>query len=312
MPPIILKPPAAPTPREGDEELTIPQVEQISLFKELSSAPKLQSLPGTVILRRFKPGDVICRQGEPGWTAFYILKAEDLLELRRAQLKEATQPERIAALTASVEIRERQLEQIKTAENSEALRHAATVHLAVPQPPRGLGRRLMKGLTRRLKGAAEQTTGRRPLYIPIDGPVDIDYEVREAAINEGELLGEMSCLYHTPRSATVVASRECFALEILRNVLDAMLTNRNKAFKERIDNTYRQRVLQLHLRNVPIFRDLPNDAFEQVQAALASGAELVSLAPGTLVCDEHEHADCMYIIRSGFVKVMKHVSSLFR
>ena len=59
MPPIILKPPAAPTPREGDEELTIPQVEQISLFKELSSAPKLQSLPGTVILRRFKPGDVI-------------------------------------------------------------------------------------------------------------------------------------------------------------------------------------------------------------------------------------------------------------
>jgi len=310
MPPIVLKPPAAPTPREGDEELTIPQVEQISLFKELSSAPKLQSLPGTVILRRFKPGDVICRQGEPGWTAFYILKAEDLLELRRAQLKEATQPERVAALTASVTIRERQVEQIKTAQNSEELRHAATVHLAVPQPPRGLGRRLVKGLSRRLFGAAEQTTGKRPLYIPIDGPVDIDYEVREAAINEGELLGEMSCLYHTPRSATVVASRECFALEILRNVLDAMLTNRNKTFKERVDTTYRQRVLELHLRNVPLFCDLPKGAFDEFQEDLRDRAELISLAPGTMLCDEYEYPDSMYIIRSGFVKVMRNVSAL--
>src|SRR5438309_11853675 len=130
MPPIVLKPPAAPTPREGDEELTIPQVEQISLFKELSSAPKLQSLPGTVILRRFKPGDVICRQAEPGWTAFYILKAEDLLELRRAQLKGATQTERVPALTASVTIRECPGEQIKRGPNSRKLRPAATVHPA--------------------------------------------------------------------------------------------------------------------------------------------------------------------------------------
>src|SRR5437870_13309333 len=91
MPPIVLKPPASPRPREGDEELTIPQVEQISLFKELSSAPKLQSLPGTVILRHYAKGDVICRQGEPGWTAYYVLKTEDLLELRRGQLQEASE-----------------------------------------------------------------------------------------------------------------------------------------------------------------------------------------------------------------------------
>src|SRR5207253_5502528 len=192
-----------------------------------------------------------------------------------------------------------------------AMRKAATVYLAIAEPVGSWTSRLVKRFRRNWFGASLKKARQRPLYIPIDGPVDLDYDTREAAIFEGEVLGEMSCLYHTPRSATVVADRDCYALEILRNVLDAMLTNRNRAFKERIDNTYRQRVLQMHLRNVPIFRDLPNDAFEQVQAALASGAELVSLAPGTLVCDEHEHADCMYIIRSGFVKVMKHVSALF-
>ena len=90
MPPIVVKPPASPRPRAGDEELTIAQVEQISLFKELSSTPKLQSLPGTVVLRHYVKGEPICRQGEPGWTAYYILKTEDLLELRRGQLSTAS------------------------------------------------------------------------------------------------------------------------------------------------------------------------------------------------------------------------------
>jgi Fe-S-cluster-containing hydrogenase component 2 len=310
MPPIVLKPPASPRPREGDEELTIPQVEQISLFKELSSAPKLQSLPGTIILRHYARGDVICRQGEPGWTAYYVLKTEDLLELRRGQLQE-TPDARKAALQTRIAELEKRLGELKAAAQPEALRKAATVYLAIPEPAGSWRSKLVKRFKNLVGNGASKKGKRHPLYIPIDGPADIDYDTREGAIYEGEVLGEMSCLYHTPRSATVVADRECYALEILRNVLDAMLTNRNKAFKERIDNTYRQRVLQMHLRNVPIFRDLANDAFEQVQAVLASKAELVSLTPGTLICDEHEHADCMYIVRSGFVKVMKHTSALF-
>ncbi|HEV3117891.1 MAG TPA: cyclic nucleotide-binding domain-containing protein [Gemmataceae bacterium] len=310
MPPIVVKPPASPRPREGDEELTIPQVEQISLFKELSSAPKLQSLPGTVILRHYAKGDVICRQGEPGWTAYYVLKTEDLLELRRGQLQAASNAGK-GSLPGQISELENRLTQLKDAAQPDPARKAATVYLAIPEAAGSWRTRLVKRFKNLVANGANNKSKRHPLYIPVDGPADIDYDTREGAIYEGEVLGEMSCLYHTPRSATVVADRDCYALEILRNVLDAMLTNRNKAFKERIDNTYRQRVLQMHLRNVPIFRDLPNDAFEQVQAALASGAELVSLAPGTLICDEHEHADCMYIIRSGFVKVMKHVSALF-
>src|SRR5947209_16118477 len=107
MPPIVLKPPASPRPRPGDEELTIPQVEQISLFKELSSAPKLQSLPGTVILRHYAKGDIICRQGEPGWTAYYVLKTEDLLELRRGQLQETSDARKAGLQTRIAELEKR-------------------------------------------------------------------------------------------------------------------------------------------------------------------------------------------------------------
>src|SRR5437660_8789182 len=143
LPPIVRKPPASPRPRPGDEELTIPQVEQISLFKELSSAPKLQSLPGTVILRHYAKGEVICRQGEPGWTAFYVLKTEDLLELRRGQLHAAADSAKARVQAALTDLVRRQ-EQLKAAEHPESLRHAATVHLAVPQPAGRWMSRLVK------------------------------------------------------------------------------------------------------------------------------------------------------------------------
>src|SRR5205823_7196683 len=63
---------------------------------------------------------------------------------------------------------------------------------------------------------------------------------------------------------------------------------------------------ELHIRKLPIFRDLTPQELEEVR----QGVELVSYDPGDLVCDEHERSDCMYIVRQGLVKVMKNVSSL--
>src|SRR5436309_10090320 len=55
---------------------------RLSLFASLKPAPSLDKFPGSVVLRRYPKGDVICRQGEAGWTAFYLLPAKDLAELR--------------------------------------------------------------------------------------------------------------------------------------------------------------------------------------------------------------------------------------
>src|SRR5262245_22043039 len=49
----------------------------ISLFAGLKSKPNLERNPGTLLLRRYYPGDDVCRQGEPGNSAFYIITGPD-------------------------------------------------------------------------------------------------------------------------------------------------------------------------------------------------------------------------------------------
>ena len=57
-----------------------------------------------------------------------------------------------------------------------------------------------------------------------------------------------------PRSATVRAETDCTMLEMLRNVLDVL--QKSKAFRAQLDETYRRRALDSHLRDVSIFRGL--------------------------------------------------------
>jgi Fe-S-cluster-containing dehydrogenase component/CRP-like cAMP-binding protein len=122
-------------------------------------------------------------------------------------------------------------------------------------------------------------------------------------MGEGELFGEMSCLYRVPRSATVRAERACYVLEFLRNVLDKINTG---SFRNQLDEIYRKRFLELHLRNLELFRNLSDKDY----ALLCEGVELKSLVPGDLIIDEHDRPDGLYIIRSGFVKIVKNESAL--
>ena len=86
MCPLVVNPPPTITAQAGDEVLTPTQLEKLSLFAQLGKKPSFAKLPGTTVLRRFRKGDVIVRQGAAGWTAFYILKGEDVLQLRRAAI----------------------------------------------------------------------------------------------------------------------------------------------------------------------------------------------------------------------------------
>src|SRR5262249_35726434 len=69
-------------PRAGEIALPEPLFPRISLFAQMKSPPSLDKFPGTVALRRFRKGEVICQHGEAGWTAFYLLTRTDLVELR--------------------------------------------------------------------------------------------------------------------------------------------------------------------------------------------------------------------------------------
>ncbi len=144
-----------------------------------------------------------------------------------------------------------------------------------------------------------QRSATAPQLIPNDGPTDINYESREAAIYAGEVFGEMSCLTRQPRSATVVADKECFALEILRNVLDQM--RKDPQYKLQSEQKYRDRVLEGHLRGLSLFALLTPEQFRKVVGRV----ELVDFAPGSVLWDEGDPSTAVYVVRSGMVQVLQ-------
>jgi Fe-S-cluster-containing hydrogenase component 2/CRP-like cAMP-binding protein len=300
---LVLNPPADLEPRAGDVSLPLDRFLGISLFARLKKKPNVERFPGTLVLRRYRRGEVICRQGEAGWTAFYALTGDDLMALRQGQLATAPKPEQ-PALRAEVARLE---EATARAKASGTPRPVATVYLVLGRGPESAERGLLSRLRRRLlhaPGRANEPAGRWLPWIPISNLRDVSPEARQATLYEGDLFGEMSCMYGAPRSATIVAADDCYALEMLRNILDEIQAD--EAYRAQMDTLYRERVLQIHLERLPIFRDLTEDQL----ARLRDGVELVRFKAGQVIFDEHDRSDSMFIVRSGLVKAVANLSLL--
>ena len=230
--------------------------------EDLQVLPYFQNVSGTfldlnkkaVVRRHFRPGEVICREGEYGRTAFYIVEG-------RVQIF-------ISAPMAHV----------KTDGGATGFFSSLTSRLR----------------TRRQDHRTEEGQRRT---IPIDAPVALPYDHPVAELHEGDLFGEMTCMSLYPRSATVVASTDCTVYEMLRNVLDIIL--RNKTMRAQLDEKYRRRALDDHLRSVPVFASLPKEFID----SLRDRVELVRYSKGDVICHQGDRADSFYLIRIGFVKV---------
>jgi CRP-like cAMP-binding protein len=301
-----LMPRAELEPRDSDVQLTDEQILKISLFARLKRKPSLDKFPGALVLRRYRKGEAVFRQGEAGWTAFYILTSEDLLAIEGKD--KGSQPDSDIFRTLRPgeinDLLKRVQDLQETPARSEELRTVASVNLAIAGSLLTKGAGLFERLQRRIFGSRAKT-GRKPLYIPIDGPRDLDYQTLQSFLYEGELFGEMSCLYRTPRSATVVATRDCYMLEMLRNILDQL--QKDPAYKTQTDEIYKRRILELYLRQSDIFQELSGEQLDSLRQKL----DLVTFEPGQVIFDEYERSDCMYVIRSGLVQVAKKVSAMF-
>ena len=226
---------------------------KLPAFKDVS--PQfLKKNANATIWRHFRRGDVVCREGEFGSTAFYILEG-------RARVSLAT----------------------------------PIAHVKTQGGSRGFFSKLTSLLAKRQEDHREEDNDRRS--IPIDAPVDLAYDNPVAQLGPGELFGEMTCMNYYPRSATVVAETDCTMIEMLRNVLDVL--QKSKPFRAQLDETYRRRALDSHLRNVPIFRGLTQEFIDY----LRDRVELVRFAPGQVICRQGEPADSFYLVRLGFVKI---------
>ena len=226
---------------------------QVPVFRGVSGT-FLELNRGAIAKRRFRKGEVICREGEFGSTAFYVVDGR-------------------ARVSISSPI----------------------AHVKTQGGAKGFFKRLTSTLVGRDEDKREDEA--RDRTIPIDASVDLSYGNPVAELGPGDLFGEMTCMNFYPRSATVVAESDLVAYEMLRNVLDIML--KNKTFRAQLDETYRRRALENHLRGVPMFADLSAEFI----AHLKESVELQRFAPGQTIVQQGEAADSFYLVRIGFVKV---------
>ncbi len=227
--------------------------------------------PGAISRKEYRPGEILMREGENGTTAFYLLSGSVDIFLNNP----------VAGIQSS--------------------RRAV---------PKGFLRSLTK-ISSYVKGVPDRSDKNRPkrTHIPMDAAVDLPLDDPIATLQAGELIGEMAALAafkqeklkrpkFYPRSATVRAKTDVVALEMLPNILNNVLYN-SPAFKEKLNNIYRVRSLDTHLRSVPIFANLSQEFLDY----LRNRVELVDFQPGQLICKQGDIADAFYLIRLGFVKV---------
>jgi CRP-like cAMP-binding protein/NAD-dependent dihydropyrimidine dehydrogenase PreA subunit len=261
----------APVDAKGVQGVVGPdELLKLPLFEGIAHA-FLRFNEGAVVRRKYKKGDIICKEGDFGSTAFCIEEG-----------------------TVDIYI-------------SASFSHAKT-------RTGGGGRK--GGLFHKLttvfetRGQDKRNGESSNQYIHIDAPVALKYEKPVATLEAGDIFGEMTCMNSYPRSATVSAAEDVTVLEMGRNVL--YILQRSKKSKAILDERYRRRAIDNHLRSVPIFAEVARNQAEYVRLCdlLRDRVELDRKNNGELIFEQGDPADGFYLIRTGFVKVsQRHMGS---
>jgi CRP-like cAMP-binding protein/Fe-S-cluster-containing hydrogenase component 2 len=238
------------------------------LFEGVSPA-FLRWNAGAVVRRRFRKGDLICREGEFGSTAFLI---------EQGKVKVFIQ-------SPMKHVKSRKGRRDRTGWG-----------------PFGLIQHFRSSLVRRDEDQRDEEGMDR--FIHIDAPVSLQYDNPVATLGPGDIFGEMTCMNSYPRSATVQAEEDCTVLEMLRNVL--YILQRSKKSRAWLEERYRARTIDTHLRSVPIFAGLLREDEEKMTRVvnfLRPRVQLLRLNPGEMIFRQGDVADGFYLVRVGFVKV---------
>jgi CRP-like cAMP-binding protein/Fe-S-cluster-containing dehydrogenase component len=259
---IVFKEAVADAPATpGEERLTVDELARYPIFAGVP--PKFLAWNGgAVARRRFAAGDVVCREGEYASTAFLIVRGRVGVSIGGTRGAEGGG---------------------------------------------GAVKAFVRNATRWLQGgraAVRSTAGQRRASVSIDGARSLELKdgrwVDEMSAAD-VIFGEMSCLNHYPRSATVVALEETELLEIHRNVLH--LLQRTEASRRILDDAYRGRSLARELRQLSMFQGLDEADRARCAEMLRDRAEIVRVDRGQPIFRQGDVADDFFKVRLGFVKV---------
>ena len=264
------------------EPLTIDQLlEYLPALKEIPRAQLENWGKGAAVQHRFRKGEIVCREGEFGSTAYYIVSGTVDIFIDNPLAHLRNRP--------ATGFFGRSVARMKSFLASDDEDRRAEAH--------------------------------QRQFIGIDADVDLPVHRPLAQLGPGDLFGEMTCRTYQPRSATVQTREPCVMVEMLRVILDMLVGNRQPSdltkattkvkmptfkgtsFKAELDKKYRERSLSNQLRSVPLFASLSEEFIEY----LRQNVELVSCNQGQIICKEGEDADAFYLIRSGAVRVSQHM-----
>src|SRR5215469_3884900 len=143
-------------------------------------------------------------------------------------------------------------------------------------------------------------------FILTRGSVDVTLgpEARRlATLGQGSFFGEMTLISGLPRNATVTAQEPCLCIEVPRRAFELWI-KKPGPFRSTMDQIYIERGLANHLRTIPEFAQIDARIIQE----LVKKAKLRIFAKHEPIIQEGEEADSFYLIREGFVRVVKHMA----
>jgi CRP-like cAMP-binding protein/Fe-S-cluster-containing hydrogenase component 2 len=196
-------------------DVALPAGEQMAA-EDLLDLPIFEGVSGTflalnkgaVVRRTIRPGEIICREGEFGSTAFYLLRGKVEVFI------------------------------------SSPIAHAKSSARAA----RGSVFNFFRRFTTLVGSRDDPRDEPPRRFIPIDASADLAYDNPVVQLEAGELFGEMTCTSFYPRSATVRAVEETEVLEMLRNVLYILQRSKrfraeiDRRYRERALDSHLRRV----------------------------------------------------------------------
>jgi len=248
---------------------------------------------------QYQDGDIVVRDGDYGHSAFLIMSGavRVLLESVPSEVlgRRATQRKGVFSALAQV--------------------------WRIPKTPEV--RDLASYAADSLVGARQVTGGETHVFLQ-DFPT-VASKYKNVRLEMGEIFGELSALGRTPRNATVVAETGTELLEIRWQGLRE-LRRRAKEFKEHIDRLYRERALDVHLRETPILKHLSQTQMEKVAQhtqfesygefdwyttykTIAEKSAAQRLEHEPIILKEGHYPNGLILIRSGFARVSNRVGS---
>lgn len=126
----------------------------------------------------------------------------------------------------------------------------------------------------------------------------------ESILNPGDIFGEIGALIGWPQVVTAKTMSDCELIQIRVPALRQM-KRKSKQLKERIDKIYRDRLLLAQLRGTPLFQKCDQKFLDSLKDRM----ELISLDSDETITTEGEEADCVYMVRSGFVRLSQKFGS---